>query len=96
MGTYDEAHGLRFTDCITPDELRPMLRADAVTKKGEPRYYVEPLTRAGYAYIFGGGHVGAALVPVLASVDFRDLPRRSTIRRLSASFSAIIWTSARI
>ena len=71
MGTYDEAHGLRFTDCITPDELRPMLRADAVTKKGEPRYYVEPLTRAGYAYIFGGGHVGAALVPVLASVDFR-------------------------
>ena len=88
MGTYDEAHGLRFTDCITPDELRPMLRADAVTKKGEPRYYVEPLTRAGYAYIFGGGHVGAALVPVL--------PRRSTIRRLSASFSAIIWTLARI
>ena len=71
MGTYDEAHGLRFTDCITPDELRPMLRADAVTKKGEPRYYVEPLTRAGYAYIFGGGHVGAALVSVLASVDFR-------------------------
>lgn len=71
MGVYDDAHGLRFTDCITPEELRPMLRADAVTKKGEPRYYVEPLTRAGYAYIFGGGHVGAALVPVLASVDFR-------------------------
>ena len=71
MGTYDEAHGLRFTDCITLGELRPMLCADAVTKKGEPRYYVEPLTRAGYAYIFGGGHVGAALVPVLASVDFR-------------------------
>ena len=71
MGTYDDAHGLRFTDCITLDELRPMLCADAVTKKGEPRYYVEPLTRAGYAYIFGGGHVGAALVPVLASVDFR-------------------------
>ena len=71
MGVYDDAHGLRFTDCITPEELRPMLRADAVTKKGDPRYYVEPLTRAGYAYIFGGGHVGAALVPVLASVDFR-------------------------
>ena len=71
MGTYDEAHGLRFTDCITLGELRPMLCADAVTKKGEPRYFVEPLTRAGYAYIFGGGHVGAALVPVLASVDFR-------------------------
>ena len=75
MGTYDEAHGLRFTDCITPDELRPMLRADAVTKKGEPRYYVEPLTRAGYAYIFGGGHVGAALVPVLATRDFMITPQ---------------------
>lgn len=34
MGTYDEAHGLRFTDCITPDELRPMLRADAGHEKG--------------------------------------------------------------
>ena len=71
MGTYDADHGLRFTDCISIDELQPLLRSDAVTKKGEPRYYVEPLTQAGYAYIFGGGHVGAALVPVLASVGFR-------------------------
>ena len=47
MGVYDDAHGLRFTDCITPEELRPMLRADAVTKKCEPCYYVEPRTRAG-------------------------------------------------
>lgn len=27
--------------------------------------------RAGRVYLFGGGHVGQALVPVLASVDFR-------------------------
>lgn len=71
MGTYDEAHGLRFTDCITPEALRPMLLSNAFMKKGEPSYYVEPLTQAGCAYIFGGGHVGAALVPVLASVGFR-------------------------
>ena len=71
MGTYDEAHGLRFTDCISEEALRPMLLSNAFVKKGDPSYYVEPLTQAGFAYIFGGGHVGAALAPVLASVDFR-------------------------
>jgi len=34
-------------------------------------YYVEPLLRAGIVYIFGGGHVAQALVPILTSVDFR-------------------------
>ena len=69
MGTFDEAHGLRFTDCITPEALRPMLLSNAFTKKGDPGYYIEPLTQAGHAYIFGGGHVGPALAPVLASVS---------------------------
>lgn len=43
----------------------------AVLVKGEPLEYYEPLMRAGRVFIFGGGHVGQALVPVLASVDFR-------------------------
>lgn len=43
----------------------------AVLVNGEPLEYFEPLMRAGRVYIFGGGHVGQALVPVLASVDFR-------------------------
>lgn len=43
----------------------------AVLEKGEPLYYTEPLNRAGRVYIFGGGHVGQALVPVLAGVGFR-------------------------
>ena len=43
----------------------------AVLVNGEPLEYYEPLMRAGRVYIFGGGHVGQALVPVLASVDFR-------------------------
>lgn len=43
----------------------------AVLEKGEPLRYAEPLVRAGRVYIFGGGHVGQALVPVLAGVDFR-------------------------
>ena len=32
--------------------------------------YVEPICRAGKVYLFGGGHVGRALVPVLAAVGF--------------------------
>ncbi len=43
----------------------------AVLMKGEPLEYYEPLMRAGRVFVFGGGHVGQALVPVLASVDFR-------------------------
>ena len=43
----------------------------AVLRKGEPLVYAEPLMRAGRVYLFGGGHVGQALVPVLASVEFR-------------------------
>ena len=34
-------------------------------------YYAEQLVSPGHVYIFGGGHVAQALVPVLASVDFR-------------------------
>ncbi len=33
--------------------------------------YYEPVCRAGRVWIFGGGHVGQALVPVLAGLDFR-------------------------
>ncbi len=39
--------------------------------KGETFYYVEPISSSGVVYLFGGGHVGRALVPVLSSVDFR-------------------------
>lgn len=34
-------------------------------------FYCESLVRSGRVYIFGGGHVAQALVPVLAAVDFR-------------------------
>ncbi len=45
--------------------------AKAVLVKGEPLEYYEPIMRSGRVFVFGGGHVGQALVPVLASVDFR-------------------------
>lgn len=34
-------------------------------------YYVEELTPPSQVYLFGGGHVAQALVPVLANLDFR-------------------------
>lgn len=38
---------------------------------GEKKYYCEKMICTGQVYIFGGGHVSQALVPVLAAVDFR-------------------------
>ena len=35
------------------------------------QYYAERLLTSGYVYVCGGGHVAQALVPMLASVDFR-------------------------
>lgn len=54
----DEATGPLFKTCA-------VLLTDDVTR------YAEPLVRAGRVYLFGGGHVGQALVPVLAGVGFR-------------------------
>lgn len=71
MGIYDEKNGLRFTDAISVQELKGMLGSSSVLKKGETSYYVEPLTTSGSVYIFGGGHVGLALTPVLAMAGFR-------------------------
>lgn len=51
-----------------PDKLRAFCSHTTYFKKGR---YMEPISRKGTVYVFGGGHVGKALVPVLASVDFR-------------------------
>jgi xanthine dehydrogenase accessory factor len=71
MGIYSREEGLRFlNDGIDEWDILPLVRPRAVLKKGEPSYYVEPLTTSGYAYIFGGGHVAQELVPVIARVGF--------------------------
>lgn len=51
-----------------PKEIRPFSVHTAYYKEN---LYIEPISRKGTVYVFGGGHVGKALVPVLASVDFR-------------------------
>lgn len=63
------------TDFRVVDEAEAALRparytSRAVLENGEPLSYAEPLSRAERVWIFGGGHVGQALVPVLAGVDF--------------------------
>lgn len=55
----------------TAKEQPELFTSRAVLQNGEPLIYTEPLMRAGRVYVFGGGHVGQALVPVLASVGFR-------------------------
>lgn len=50
-----------------PDDRRKYFAAKAVWRDD---LYVEPICRAGKVYLFGGGHVGKALVPVLAMVGF--------------------------
>lgn len=69
MAIYDNS-GLHFGDGIDAGLLPCLLKTKAVYQTGEPAYYAEPVTRAGFVYIFGGGHVSQQLVPVLAHVGF--------------------------
>jgi len=74
MGIYSREEGLQFLDDeIEEWDILPLVRPRAMLKKGEPSYYVEPLTMAGYAYIFGGGHVAQELVPTIAHVGFAPI-----------------------
>lgn len=66
----------KVTEFALVDEARAVSQPElfqkrAVLKNSEPVTYTEPLTRAGKVYLFGGGHVGQALVPVLAALDFK-------------------------
>ena len=61
-------------EMLTLDEMGPIdPRATADTPLWDEgqKSYVEPVGPDPIAYIFGGGHVGCALVPVLESVGFR-------------------------
>lgn len=54
-----------------PADKADLFGAKAKFSGSSPMYYTEPVSRPGRIWIFGGGHVGAALVPVLAALDFR-------------------------
>lgn len=54
-----------------PADKTGLFGAKAKFTGSSPMYYTEPVSRPGRVWIFGGGHVGAALVPVLSALDFR-------------------------
>ena len=66
-----EVEEFEILDEEAAKERPELFTTRAVLQKGEPLLYAEPLMRAGRVYVFGGGHVGQALVPVLAGVGFR-------------------------
>lgn len=70
-GLYSEERGLEFLSSCSEEALHPLLQTAPVFQNGETQLYVEPVCRRGMVYLFGGGHVGQALVPVLAPLGFR-------------------------
>jgi len=69
ISLYD---GERTIGRAIPDVLLEKLGRSCVRFQHEDwTYYAEQLVSPGRVYVFGGGHVAQALVPVLASVDFR-------------------------
>ena len=68
MGTADRT-GVRHLS-PPPENLPDLLGGKAVY---DGTWFAVPVGKAGRTYIFGGGHVSQALVPVLAAVDFRPV-----------------------
>lgn len=69
MGLFDKTRGLRFLPDADADAVSRLACAGAVLS-GDESLYVEPLVSAVTAYVFGGGHVAAALVPVITKLGF--------------------------
>lgn len=70
-GIFDRDRGLQFMDRSEEAALLPHLKYRSIYLKGQSSCYIEPIVQKGQVYIFGGGHVGRALAPVLRDIDFR-------------------------
>lgn len=72
IGLYSESSGLEGLPKSLLTDIQPVLGSHAVCRRMNGALcYGEPLVRRGRVYIFGGGHVGQALTPLLAGLDFR-------------------------
>lgn len=70
LGIYSGENGAFGIDI--PSGLAGQLAGGAAQVELDGRlFYCEALVKPGWVYVFGGGHVSQALVPVLAAVDFR-------------------------
>lgn len=71
-----EGQAWELSLCSSQDQLPENLRNIPLTgcaglyKTSSEEYYLEPLSRDGVVYVFGGGHVAQALVPLLSRVEF--------------------------
>jgi len=55
---------------VPPAVIASLASRPAQVPEGEKTYYCEKLLQPGRVYIFGGGHIAQALVPVLTAADF--------------------------
>lgn len=55
---------------VSEEVIEAMNTTYGIVESEGTTYYYERLENSGKVYIFGGGHVAQALVPILASVDF--------------------------
>ncbi|MDR1950243.1 MAG: XdhC family protein [Spirochaetaceae bacterium] len=78
-----------------PRDLAPFLQTTGVwLTEADKTWFSEPLVRAGFVYIFGGGHVAQELVPLLSHLSFRcivfDDREEFTRRELFPAAEAVI------
>ena len=70
-GLWDNSGPLAGLADLSPEAAVQLLGPRPRLMKGDTTLYAEPLSRPGTVYLFGGGHVGRALAPILAMTDFR-------------------------
>ena len=66
---YDKKLCFMKPDCA--EDMDRILRDSPTYLEGMPAYYAEPVRRAERCIVFGAGHVGRALVPLLVQIGFR-------------------------
>ena len=69
----DFSGGGEWTMSLTREGPADLLGPRPVFRPGRPARYAEPVSRLGTVYLFGGGHVGQALAPLLAGTSFRTV-----------------------
>lgn len=70
-GLYTREGGIQYIDPSLTDRIMADIQFKAhLDNKSDPIIYTEPLSTSSRLYIFGGGHVGKALAPVLDKIGF--------------------------
>ncbi len=70
MGIYRPGEGFAGLP-LPPEAAEHLQKQSARFEAGGREYFAQRLLPPGLVYVFGGGHVSQALVPVLAAVGFR-------------------------